>query len=64
MRHAAIAGLTLALAAPGFPSATAEPVNPILNWTPTADHSPCYYTKAQGWYAPPTAERAGNESAP
>jgi len=22
-----------------------------LNWTPTADHSPFYYAKAQGWYA-------------
>ena len=26
----------------------------ILNWTPTADHSPFYYAKAQGWY-----EKAG-----
>ena len=22
----------------------------MLNWTPTADHSPIYYAKAQGWY--------------
>ena len=31
-----------------------EAVNLILNWTPTADHSPFYYAKAQGWY-----EKAG-----
>ncbi len=28
----------------------AESVNLILNWTPTADHSPYYYAKSQGWY--------------
>jgi NitT/TauT family transport system substrate-binding protein len=50
MKHAAIAGLAFVLAAPAFPSAVAEPVNLILNWTPTADHSPFYYAKAQGWY--------------
>ncbi|RMX06891.1 nitrate ABC transporter substrate-binding protein [Corticibacter populi] len=22
----------------------------MLNWTPTADHAPLYYAKAQGWY--------------
>ena len=27
-----------------------ESVNLMLNWTPTADHSPFYYAKAQGWY--------------
>lgn len=27
---------------------------PDLNWTPTADHAPYYYAKAQGWY-----EKAG-----
>jgi NitT/TauT family transport system substrate-binding protein len=32
----------------------AEHVNLLLNWTPTADHSPFYYAKAQGLY-----ERAG-----
>jgi len=38
-----------------LPSAgAAESVNLILNWTPTADHSPFYYAKAQGWY-----EKAG-----
>lgn len=28
----------------------AESINLMLNWTPTADHSPIYYAKAQGWY--------------
>ena len=28
----------------------AESLNLMLNWTPTADHSPIYYAKAQGWY--------------
>ena len=37
-----------------LPCAAAEAVNLILNWTPTADHSPFYYAKAQGWY-----EKAG-----
>jgi NitT/TauT family transport system substrate-binding protein len=32
----------------------AERVNLLLNWTPTADHSPFYYAKAQGLY-----EKAG-----
>ena len=28
----------------------AESLNLMLNWTPTADHSPIYYAKKQGWY--------------
>lgn len=44
---------TAALLAPGLASA-AEKVNLVLNWVPTADHSPYYYAKAQGWY-----EKAG-----
>ncbi|HEX6956441.1 MAG TPA: ABC transporter substrate-binding protein [Ferrovibrio sp.] len=35
-------------------SQAAEKVNLLLNWVPTADHSPYYYAKAQGWY-----EKAG-----
>jgi NitT/TauT family transport system substrate-binding protein len=46
--------LALALVAPAAPALAAEPVGLILNWTPTADHSPIYYAKAQGWY-----EKAG-----
>jgi NitT/TauT family transport system substrate-binding protein len=51
MRSLGIAGLALALLALSFPAGAAESVNLILNWTPTADHSPFYYAKAQGWYA-------------
>src|SRR3979411_181808 len=54
MRSLGIAGLALALLAPSFPAGAAESVNLILNWAPTADHSPFYYAKAQGWY-----EKAG-----
>jgi NitT/TauT family transport system substrate-binding protein len=54
MKYPRIATLALVLA--WFPgsAAGAEPVNLMLNWTPTADHSPFYYAKAQGWY-----EKAG-----
>src|SRR5919197_2760203 len=54
MKALRIAGLALALALPAGPVACAESVNLMLNWTPTADHSPFYYAKAQGWY-----EKAG-----
>src|SRR5215831_13468308 len=53
MRYVGIAGLALALVW-GAPAVAAEAVNLTLNWTPTADHSPFYYAKAQGWY-----EKAG-----
>ena len=51
MKGLRVAGLALALVALAGPSQAAESVNLILNWTPTADHSPFYYAKAQGWYA-------------
>ena len=51
MKGLRVAGLALALGALAGPSQAAESVNLILNWTPTADHSPFYYAKAQGWYA-------------
>ena len=54
MKRFGIAGLALALLAPTVPAGAGEAVNLILNWTPTADHSPFYYAKAQGWY-----EKAG-----
>src|ERR1700720_3471051 len=54
MKRWKIAGLMLALVAPALPAQAAEPVTLMLNWTPTADHSPFYYAKAQGWY-----EKAG-----
>src|SRR3954451_14100630 len=54
MRNLKVAGLALALLLPAAASSAAESVNLILNWAPTADHSPYYYAKAQGWY-----EKAG-----
>src|SRR5215831_19346970 len=54
MRYVKLLGLALALALPASSVAAAESVNLMLNWTPTADHSPFYYAKAQGWY-----EKAG-----
>jgi NitT/TauT family transport system substrate-binding protein len=33
-----------------LPAKAGQSVNLLLNWTPTADHSPFYYAKAQGWY--------------
>src|SRR2546423_6242676 len=54
MKSLKVVGLALALAAPAAPAGAAESVNLLLNWTPTADHSPYYYAKAQGWY-----EKAG-----
>ncbi len=58
MKRLQAAGSALALAlmlgVPAVPASAGEAVNLILNWTPTADHSPFYYAKAQGWY-----EKAG-----
>src|SRR3977135_2235409 len=50
MKGLRIAGLALALGLPAVTADAAESVNLILNWTPTADHSPFYYAKSQGWY--------------
>jgi NitT/TauT family transport system substrate-binding protein len=41
------AAALLAAAPPG----AAESVNLMLNWTPTADHSPIYFARAKGWYS-------------
>jgi NitT/TauT family transport system substrate-binding protein len=54
MKGLRIAGLVLALALPATSCGAADAINLILNWTPTADHSPFYYAKSQGWY-----EKAG-----
>ena len=54
MKRFGIAGFALALLVPAAPTHAGEAVNLILNWAPTADHSPFYYAKAQGWY-----EKAG-----
>src|SRR3954464_11097892 len=50
MKVAWVAGLALAVVSLGAPARAGEPVNLVLNWAPTADHSPFYYAKAQGWY--------------
>ena len=34
----------------GAASHANENISLMLNWTPTADHSPLYYARAQGWY--------------
>ncbi|MBV9064189.1 MAG: ABC transporter substrate-binding protein [Methylobacteriaceae bacterium] len=52
-RVAAFAFAALALTLTGAAQA-AEHVTLLLNWTPTADHSPFYYAKQQGLY-----EKAG-----
>ncbi|MBB1604471.1 ABC transporter substrate-binding protein [Variovorax sp. UMC13] len=31
-------------------ASAADPMNLMLNWTPTADHAPIYFAKAKGWY--------------
>src|SRR6478672_486513 len=54
MQGLRIAVLALGLSLPAVTSHAGEAVNLMLNWTPTADHSPFYYAKAQGWY-----EKAG-----
>ncbi len=54
MKGLRIAALAFALVLPAVPANATEAVNLILNWTPTADHSPFYYAKSQGWY-----EKAG-----
>ncbi|WP_431854486.1 ABC transporter substrate-binding protein [Azospirillum sp.] len=52
-----LAGVAVAAAllAPGV-AAAKDRINLVLNWVPTADHSPYYYAKEQGWY-----EQAGIE---
>jgi NitT/TauT family transport system substrate-binding protein len=54
MKGFGIAATVLALAVPAASASAGEAVNLMLNWAPTADHSPFYYAKAQGWY-----EKAG-----
>ena len=54
MKGLRIAMLAIGLSLPAVTSHAGKAVNLMLNWTPTADHSPFYYAKAQGWY-----EKAG-----
>jgi NitT/TauT family transport system substrate-binding protein len=46
----AIAVAATLLPAGGALAQAKDKVNLLLNWVPTADHSPYYYAKAQGWY--------------
>jgi NitT/TauT family transport system substrate-binding protein len=52
-KTAGLAVLSLGLLLPGAASAN-EKLTLVLNWVPTADHSPYYYARQQGWY-----EKAG-----
>ena len=54
VRLCSVIAAGLALVSAMRPAAAADSVSLILNWTPTADHSPFYYAKQQGWY-----EKAG-----
>lgn len=49
-RLLAIAVAAALLPAGGAFAQAKDKVNLLLNWVPTADHSPYYYAKAQGWY--------------
>jgi NitT/TauT family transport system substrate-binding protein len=49
-RLLAIAVAAALLPAGGAFAQARDKVNLLLNWVPTADHSPYYYAKAQGWY--------------
>ena len=42
------AGVLLAASSPF--AVDADAMSLMLNWTPTADHSPIYYAKSKGWY--------------
>jgi NitT/TauT family transport system substrate-binding protein len=49
----AVVALAAGLLLPGS-AVAAEKLTLVLNWVPTADHSPYFYAKQQGWY-----EKAG-----
>lgn len=50
MKHL-LSALGAAALLAAVPAGAAESVNLMLNWTPTADHSPIYFAKAKGWYS-------------
>ncbi|HWI80739.1 ABC transporter substrate-binding protein [Ramlibacter sp.] len=51
MKHLLPALGAAALFATATVAGAAEPMSLMLNWTPTADHSPIYYAKSKGWYS-------------
>lgn len=50
MKHL-LSALGAAAMLAAVPAGAAESINLMLNWTPTADHSPIYFAKAKGWYS-------------
>jgi NitT/TauT family transport system substrate-binding protein len=50
VKSATAAALALATLLPAPSASAKETVSLVLNWVPTADHSPYYYAKQQGWY--------------
>ncbi|MDW5441106.1 ABC transporter substrate-binding protein [Polaromonas sp. SM01] len=50
MRRLLISATTLLLATSAPLAMAADNMSLVLNWTPTADHSPIYYAKSKGWY--------------
>ncbi|WP_372828346.1 ABC transporter substrate-binding protein [Polaromonas sp.] len=50
MRRLVKSAATLLLATSASFAMAADPMSLMLNWTPTADHSPIYYAKSKGWY--------------
>lgn len=51
MRRLVKSAATLLLATSASFAMAADPMSLMLNWTPTADHSPIYYAKSKGWYS-------------
>jgi NitT/TauT family transport system substrate-binding protein len=51
MKHLLPALAAAVLLACATAATAAEHLSLMLNWTPTADHSPIYYAKSKGWYA-------------
>lgn len=50
MRRLVKSAATILLATSASFAMAADPMSLMLNWTPTADHSPIYYAKSKGWY--------------
>ncbi len=51
MRRLVKSAATVLLATSASFAMAADPMSLMLNWTPTADHSPIYYAKSRGWYS-------------
>ena len=51
MRRLLKSAATVLLATSAPFAMAADAMSLILNWTPSADHSPIYYAKSRGWYS-------------